>query len=622
MPATIGTPGTVATSGGTGTNECAGEGVGESAASNKARSEKPGLVSIGNGDGLATEIAKAVKSKWTGTAEGNAGGSARTAVAAKVAVDNNKRFRARRGLECGMGFVNGKRFLFACLLPLTACSGKSEGPDHPFRILMDQKPATLDPRLAQDASGQRLGSLLFGALSHLDADLQPVPDLASRWSVSKDGRLWSFWLRPDAKDQAGGRIDAEKMTECLEQYRHGKPTSPIGKEFETWKSVRMGVSKSTGESAPLLIELAEPDPYLPRNLTLLRYFKSSASKVPCSDPKTGEGMVGSGAYRPSLWSLTPETEFDLVAVSPDAAPIRFLFVRDETTRTLKLLRGEADAAQNSLALSKTRWLAREYADRFKVLEREGVNVSYLSFNTSDPILSKPEVRRAIALAIPREEIVKHKMFGFGTVAGSLLSPVLPESYSIDFSYNPLKARQLLDEAGYPAMNGGSRFTLRYKTTPVREGFETSILVREALAAIGIELKLDVVEPAVFLASVRKGAYQLYSSRWIGVGDGSILFRTLHSKQPNNRARYNDPEMDRLLELAMKEVDAPKRIELLKRVQVKMAKDLPYFPLWYWKNALILRKDAAVAPETNADRLSLSGALEPLVGMARMRRSEK
>jgi len=594
-PAMIGTPGIAAA----GVETGAGEGAAENAAPSKARSEKPGLASRGNGEGLATEIAKAVESRLTGTTEGNAVGSARTAVAAKVAVDNNKRFNARRGLECGMGFVNGKRFLIACLLPLTACSGKIEGPDHPFRILMDQRPATLDPRLAQDASGQRLGALLFGALSRLDADLRPVPDLASRWSVSKDGRLWSFWLRPDAKDQAGGRIDAGKMTECLEQYRYGKPASPIGKEFDTWKSVRVGVAKTAGETAPLLIELAEPDPYLPRNLTLLRYFKSSASTIPCADPKAGEGMVGSGAYRPGVWTLTPETEFDLVAVTPDAAPVQFLFVRDETTRTLKLLRGEADAAQNSLTLSKTRWLAREYADRFRVLEREGVNVSYLSFNNADPILSKPEVRRAIALAIPRDE-----------------------THSIDFPYNPGRARQMLDDAGYPVTKTGQRFTLRYKTTPVREGFETSILVREALAGIGIDVKLDVVEPAVFLASVRKGAYQLYSSRWIGVGDGSILFRTLHSKQPNNRARYKDPEMDRLLELAMKEVDAPKRIELLRRVQVKMAEDMPYFPLWYWKNALILRKDAAVASDANADRLSLSGALEPLVGMARMRRTEK
>ena len=520
-----------------------------------------------------------------------------------------------------MGLNHGKSFLIACLLPLAACSGKPDDSNPPFRIVMDQKPATLNPRLAQDASGQRLGALLFGALSRLDANLKAVPDLASSWKVSKDGKTWRFWIRPEAKDHAGEPIDAEKLTICFEQYRNGKPFSPVGKEFSGWKVVRVGKPNHPGEPSPLEIELAEPDPYLPRNLSLLRYFRSSASPLPCADPESGTGMVGSGLFRPLKWELSPETALDLTPMERDLSPVRFRFVRDETTRALLLLRGDVDAGQTTLSLTKTRWLETQYADRFKFIEREGVNVSYLSFNLLDPLLSHLEVRQAIALAIPRDEIVKYKMFGFGTVAGSLLSPRLSEAYSIPFPYDPERARKLMDQAGYLADSTGHRFTLRYKTTPVREGFETAILIRESLAKVGIELKLEVVEPAVFLASVRKGAYQLYSSRWIGVGDGSILFRTLHSKQPNNRAHYKNPEMDTMLEQAMKEVDEPKRIEVLRRVQEKMAQDLPYFPLWYWKNSLILRKDAA-ASDIKSEQLSLSGGLEPLVRIARARNPGK
>ena len=154
--------------------------------------------------------------------------------------------------------------------------------------------------------------------------------------------------------------------------------------------------------------------------------------------------------------------------------------------------------------------------------------------------------------------------------------------------------------------------IHYKTTPVREGFETALMLREMLGRIGIRLELEVVEPAVFLQSVRKGNFEMYSSRWLGVSDGSLLYRTLDSKSPDNRVSYKNPRMDQLLEKAEAELEPNRRTELLHEAQKIMADELPYFPLWFWHAGVVIRRDHPVLSKIRAEDLSVTGALEPLL----------
>jgi ABC-type transport system substrate-binding protein len=282
---------------------------------------------------------------------------------------------------------------------------------------------------------------------------------------------------------------------------------------------------------------------------------------------------------------------------------------DDNSKALQLIRGDVDVMSTSLSLSKTRWIESQYANRFRVIERpNGVNVSYLAFNLRNPHLKKLEVRKAIALAINREEYVRHKMFGFGSVAGSLLSPELEESVPQDFAYDPALGEKLLDQAGYPRGSDGVRLRLHFKTTSVRDGYEMALAIQYALARVGIQLTLDIVEPAVFFASIRKGAFDLYTSRWIGVSDASIFQRTLATGNPDNRGAYSNAEMDVLLDQSMKQPDLARRRAILAKVQEKVAQDLPYFPLWYWNTSVIYSRNLTGLEPSD---LSLSGSLAPL-----------
>jgi peptide/nickel transport system substrate-binding protein len=496
--------------------------------------------------------------------------------------------------------------VFIALVSALASTSKARGDTvRPVEFLLEQPPASLNPRSTLDAIGQRINALLYSGLTRNDKNLVPEPDLADRWDVRKSGTEIHFHIHPGLRDHDARPITASDLEQCLEQYRVGKPVSPYSSSFPLWKGTRHVENE-------VILELEKPDPYILRNLTLLRFFRVASQPVPCSEPRGAEAVIGSGPYRMSQWDPLPEVDMNLVPL--DAAkrlPVHIQFMTDENTRVLKMLRGEVDLTLDTLGLAKIRWMEKNHSDRFRLIERRSTRVGYMAFNLRDPILANRKVRKAIALSIDRESIVRNKMFGFASLAGSLLAPELPESTTIEARYDPEAAEKLLDEAGYPRREHGVRFELHYKTTPVREGFENALMFREMLGKVGIKIILEVVEPAVFLQSVRKGGFQLFSSRWIGVADGSILYRTLFSKSPDNRVGYKNEKVDELLQKAVGEMDLNKRAALMQEVQRIMAQDLPYFPLWFWYQGLLVRKDHPVLSKIQAEDLSLSGALEPL-----------
>ena len=416
-------------------------------------------------------------------------------------------------------------------------------------------------------------------------------------------------MRQDIKDHSGRPISALDMLQCLESYRAGDPPSRLQNAFPLWKWTR-------AEGSLITLGLSQPDAYLARNLSSLRYFRIQGQKKPCSEPTQvpadGEPKwIGSGPYLfPTELGFSSSGPFHFKPITGTGPTFVFVVVRDELQRLMALLRGEIDLAPNALSLTRTRWLVEKHPDRFSLVERPGVNVSYIAFNLRDPILADLRVRKALAHAIPRQDFVDYKMAKFGTLAGSLISPLLPEGFSISFSEDLLAANRLLDEAGRIRDATGKRFSLKYRTTPVREGMETALVLKESWGKLGIQLELDIVEPAAFLTAVRKGAFQVYSSRWVGVADGSILHRTMRSGSLNNRVHFKDIEADRLLDRLMSTTALEERLPDARALQILMMEQLPYFPLWHWGNAVIVSKQTGL--KVKSSDVSLSGAYEPLL----------
>jgi len=206
-----------------------------------------------------------------------------------------------------------------------------------------------------------------------------------------------------------------------------------------------------------------------------------------------------------------------------------------------------------------------------------------------------KVRRALAYAIDRERLVRHILRGIGTVAGGVLSP-LNWAYEESFEpwpYDPERAKQLLDEAGFPDPDGDGplpRFRLSFKTTNIDLRRRIAEAIKEQLQKVGIELDVRSYEWAAFYSDIKKGSFHLYSLAWVGILDPDILFQIFHSSSfppaGDNRGHYSNPELDRLLEQGRATNNQQERKQIYARAQKLLARDLPYVPLWWWKNVIV------------------------------------
>jgi len=229
------------------------------------------------------------------------------------------------------------------------------------------------------------------------------------------------------------------------------------------------------------------------------------------------------------------------------------------------------------------------------VQSEGGAFMNLWFNTSKKPFDDARVRRAIALAIDREAIVRTLWRGHADLADSILAPVFwAHAAGIPpVRHDPAEARRLLELAGYPDPDGGgpqTRFTLTYKTSQNELRRRIAAVIQEQLRQVGIGIAVQSYEWGTFFSDIKKGNFQLYSLTWVGIADPDVCHYAFHSSQvpPDgaNRGRYSNAGLDRLLEAGRRELSRPRRKEIYRRVQLLLSRDLPVFPLWVNRNILL------------------------------------
>ena len=270
--------------------------------------------------------------------------------------------------------------------------------------------------------------------------------------------------------------------------------------------------------------------------------------------------------------------------------VRFIVVPDTTTRALELRKGSADIAINALTSDMVLTLERD--PDLAVLHAPGTVLAYLAFNLRDPILRDERVRQALAYAIDRRPFLEYLLRGFARPANSVLPP---ESWAYNgdapaYDHDPARARQLLEQAGYPEVNG-VRFHLTMKSSTEESTRLMAAVLQQQLRQVGIALDIRTFEFATFFSDVTHGLFQLYSLRWIGGNEDPDIFEYIfHSSKfpPNgaNRGYFADPRIDALIDQARQELDQNTRKQLYAEIQRTLADELPYINLWYFDNVLV------------------------------------
>jgi len=474
--------------------------------------------------------------------------------------------------------------LLVASLLLAACAAKPD-PDTVV-LIIESSPTNLDPRVGLDAQSERIDSLIFDDLLTRDDHLNVQPQLAERWEIPNP-LTYVFHLRHDVKFHDGHPLTSRDVKWTFDSLLEGRIRSTKSAAY------RFVDHLETPDDNTVVFHLKEPFSTLLWNLS-----DGAVGIVPYgSGPEISNHPIGSGPFR--FVSAEQDKEViiernpDYWGDKPKLDRVRLAVIPDTTTRALELRKGSADIEINALTADLV--LALEHEPKLEVLKAPGTVLSYLAFNLRDPILKDVRVRQAIAYALDRQPFIHYLMRDFARPACSLLPP---ESWAYNgnvplYPHDLDRSRQLLEQAGYPAVNG-VRFHLTMKTSTEESTRLLAAVLQQQLNDVGIILDIRTFEFATFLSDITHGEYQLHSLRWIGGNEDPEIFDyVFHSSRITprgaNRTYYSNPEVDALTDQGRRELDPKTRAAAYAKLQAILANDLPYIELWYQENVMVHSK---------------------------------
>jgi peptide/nickel transport system substrate-binding protein len=489
---------------------------------------------------------------------------------------------------------------------LYSCGGK---PDRDTLVMIiESSPTNLDPRVGIDAQSERIDSLLFDDLLDRDEHLNVKPALAESWDVP-DPLTYVFHLHHGVKFHDGRPLTSRDVKWTFDSLLQGKIRSTRAAAYRFVDRIE------APDDYTVTIHLKEPFVTLLWNLS-----DGAMGIVPYGSlDEISRNPVGSGPFR----FVSAEQDKQVTIARNDdywrdkakVKTVRFAVVPDSTTRALELRKGSADVASNALTFDTV--LALEKKSNLIVQRAPGTVLSYMAFNTRDPILKDPRVRRALAYAIDRKPILEYLGRGFARPADSVLPP---ESWAYNgnvahYEHDPERARQLLDQAGYPLLNG-VRFHITMKTSTEESTRLLSAVLQQQLREVGVVLDIRTFEFATFFSDVTHGAFQFYSLRWIGGNEDPDIFEYIFDSDkfpPHgaNRGYYSNPQVDHLINQARTQLDQNTRKQLYAQIQQIVAEDLPYINLWYFDNVVVHTRrvgNISLNPSGNYDFLKTAELL--------------
>lgn len=428
-----------------------------------------------------------------------------------------------------------------------------------------------------------LGPKIFDGLLQYEADLTPLPQLATEWTVSDDGLRYEFKLRPGVKWHDGTDFTADDVAFSI---LHLKVAHPRGRG--TFAHV---TAVETPDPLTAIIELSAPAPYLLSALAATEspiipkhiFEGTDPAAIPEDTQLVGTGPFVFNEYVRGSHVIVDRNPNYWDAPKPYLDRIIFRFITDAAARAAAVQNGEVDIAPIPLSDVERIRALPNLAIEDRAFAYSGTQYQ-LIFNFDNKYLADQRVRKAIAHAIDLKIIANTVFYGFADVSPSPISVTLPkfhdnsiQPYAVDLD----KANAILDDAGYARGADGKRFSIRLLFNPAHDK-RLAEYVRQALSKIGIDAPVETFDFATYIKTVYTDrAFDLTSENLANAFDPTVgVQRVYWSKNfkvglPfSNAAHYANPEVDRLLEAASIEPDEKTRWQLFSDFQKLIAEDLP------------------------------------------------
>ena len=484
-----------------------------------------------------------------------------------------------------------------------AAGGGGSSASGPTLRMVGGDPLTLDPAIVTDAVSASYIVEIFSGLVTIDRDLKLAPDIAKSWDVSPDGKIYTFHLRDDVVFQTTFRqVTAEDFKYSMERVANPDTASTVA---EAYLGDIVGARDMINGTADhisgievvdqftLRIIIDEAKPYFLAKLACPTAFVVDRTQIEEDDRNWTKKPNGTGPYKVKDWKLGEKLVLQANERYTLGAPAvkTISFQLSGGSQLTMYEDDEIDVAGISMndierALDANDPLHSEY------LSADIMSISYLGFNTQKPPFDDVKIRLAFALAIDREKIVEVVLKDMLEVAQSIMPPGLPgyNPAATVPAYDPENARQLLSESRYGGPGGLPKITLSQVGVGATAGDDIQAMVEMWKQNLGVEVEIQQTDQATFWRDLDRRDYQLFAAGWVMdyPDPEDVLDILFYSESQQNTAGYNNPEIDRMLVQARTEQDATKRMALYQQVEQKILADMPWVPLYYGRDHVVVK----------------------------------
>ena len=487
---------------------------------------------------------------------------------------------------------------------------------------------SIDPHYHQLSPNTAVAHMIFSGLTTTDGHARIVPDLAESWHAV-DETTWEFKLRRGVRFHNGSEFTADDVAFTFDRVPK-VPNSPSSYAIYTRPITRVEIV----DSHTLRLHTAVPYPLMPTDLASVMILDRETHAAATTEGfNAGPMAIGTGPFRMVSHRNGDRIEFErnegYFGTAPAWARVTYRMITNDPARTAALLAGDVDVIDQV----PTSDLAKLRADqRLTLSETTGLRLIFLGLdhlraeaspfvtdNEGKPVprnpLRDPRVRRALSLMIDRGAITERVMEGAAIPAGQFL----PEG---SFGYAPglaaprqdaEAAKKLLAEAGFPQ---GFRMTLHGPNDRYPNDARIIQAIGQMWTRAGIRTAIEAQPWTTFVGRAAKQDFSAFLIGWgTSSGEASNPLRNLTATYDrekgygaSNRGRYSNPEADRILDAAMRELDDPKREALLQQATRIVFEDTGIIPVHIQKNAWAMRR--GFAHDARADELTRAQDIRP------------
>ncbi|WP_188454709.1 peptide ABC transporter substrate-binding protein [Virgibacillus oceani] len=524
--------------------------------------------------------------------------------------------------------------VFAMSIFLAACGGDSDGEskgasdssdgstgqaaDQTFNINIKSEPPSLHPGKATDSTSGAVLNQTFEGLMRINQDGEAEPAMAESYEVSDDQTKYTFKIREDAKWSNGDPVTAQDFEYAWKWVLN--PESPdtdyayqlyVIKGAEAAKTSEGSlddVGITAKDDKTLVVELDQPTPYFLDLTAFYTYFPVNHKVVDGVDDwaqDVGENYVTNGPFLMESWEHKNQI---VLKKNPDywdaenvkLETVNMYMIDDENTELQMYESSELDWAGSptgSIPLAAIPALKQEGTLNVSPL----AGVYYYAFNTEKEPFNNANIRKAFALSINREGIVKSITKGEQQPAMALVPPsIFEENNEGYFKDNDVeKAKEYLqkglDELGLDKL---PKISVTYNTSESHAAIAQAIqdMWRENL---GVDVELNNEEWNVFLDTMGEGNFQVGRMGWNADFNDAINFLEIfQSVGGNNYTNWENEEYASLLEKSKTETDPAARRDILRQAEQIFMDEMPIAPIYFYTNVWLNKdyvKDVTVSP---------------------------